>query len=279
MSKLCRQVSIESPDVSRNCVFNFVVPVPETPPNGARIQIVFAGACYRPRNRSFSTEQSDPMPAPSPAIREGAIFPGYEVAGIVETLGLDVSSTSNIFLGQRVIIYPFEDLPAGYAELIVVPDIKYLIPVPDELPLEIAAMLPTGALIAMNAILHAREIIEKRGDGCRLLIVGTGGLALWAVRLAAYFFRTKVDVNVAVLRDEGFLLTRDMENIKTVQWNEATYEPQLIERTINTCGGKVDVVLDFGTTSRSLHRSIRCLNEVNIWNKYLTLANLFIFFL
>lgn len=262
MSKLCRQVSIESPDVSRNCVFNFVVPIPETPPNGARIQIVYAGACYRPRNRSFSIEQSDPMPAPSPAIREGAIFPGYEVAGIVETLGSDVSTTSDIFLGQRVIIYPFEDLPAGYAELIVVPDIKYLIPVPDELPLEIASMLPTGALIAMNAILHAREIIEKRGDGCRLLIVGTGGLALWAVRFAAYFFRTKVDVNVAVLRDEGFLLTRDMQNIKTVQWNEATYEPQLIERTINTCGGKVDVVVDFGTTSRSLHRSLRCLNEV-----------------
>lgn len=263
MSKLCRQVSIESPDVSRNCVFNFVVPVPETPPNGARIQIVYAGACYRPRARSFSmsTEQYDPMPTPSPAIREGAIFPGYEVAGIIETLGEDVSN-SEFFLGQRVIIYPFEDLPAGYAELIVVPDVKYLVPVPDKLPLEIAAMLPTGALIAMNAILRAREILENRGDDCKMLIVGTGGLALWAVRLAAYFFRSKVDLTVAVLRDEGFLLTKDMENVKTVQWNEATYEPQLIERTINICEGKVDVVVDFGTTSRSLHRSIRCLNEV-----------------
>ena len=39
------------------------------------------------------------------------------------------------------------------------------------------------------------------------------------------------------------------------------YEPQLIERTKNACGGHVDVVIDFGTTSRSLHRSMHCLSK------------------
>lgn len=39
------------------------------------------------------------------------------------------------------------------------------------------------------------------------------------------------------------------------------YEKQLIERTVDACGGAVDIVIDFGTTSRSLHRSMQCLGE------------------
>jgi D-arabinose 1-dehydrogenase-like Zn-dependent alcohol dehydrogenase len=39
------------------------------------------------------------------------------------------------------------------------------------------------------------------------------------------------------------------------------YEKQLIERTVDACNGLVDIVIDFGTTSRSLHRSLQCLNE------------------
>lgn len=46
-----------------------------------------------------------------------------------------------------------------------------------------------------------------------------------------------------------------------VQWNEGLYEKQLIERTIDACQGPVDVVIDFGTTSRSLHRSMQCLSK------------------
>lgn len=49
--------------------------------------------------------------------------------------------------------------------------------------------------------------------------------------------------------------------MNVVQWNEDLYEKQLIERTHNACNGLVDVVIDFGTTSRSLHRSLQCLND------------------
>lgn len=49
--------------------------------------------------------------------------------------------------------------------------------------------------------------------------------------------------------------------MNVVQWSEDLYEKQLIERTIDACGGTVDIVIDFGTTSRSLHRSIQCLTK------------------
>lgn len=49
--------------------------------------------------------------------------------------------------------------------------------------------------------------------------------------------------------------------VNIVQWSEDLYEKQLIERTHNACQGLVDIVIDFGTTSRSLHRSLQCLND------------------
>lgn len=293
MNKLCRQLSIESPgSVIKNCVFNFYVPIQDTPAKGARIKIVCAGACYK-RNRSasissmssVSSELSDYNPTPisqpqqsSPAhqgFREGSLFSGFEVAGVIESLGEEIDETCELKIGQRVIVYPFDEDPAGYAELMVVPDLKYIVPIPDELPMSVAAMLPTGALLAMNAVFKAHEVVTKiledrkerslADKKCKILIVGTGGLALWAVRIASYHFATSgennlVDITVASLRDEGFRLATEIKNVNVVQWNECLYEPQLIERTKNVCGGAVDVVIDFGTTSRSLHRSINCLS-------------------
>lgn len=281
MNKLCRQVSIESPSL-KDCVFN-TVEVPQTPLNGARIKVVYAGACYQRQRTpslssttSISSEISDYTPQPtSPAhqgIRDAALFPGFEVAGIINELGANVGASSDFRVGQRVILYPFEDLPAGYAEYIVVPELKYLIIVPDELKLSIAAMLPTGALLAMNTILEASAAVSKLFEQnapdyvCKILIVGTGGLALWAVRLAAHSFsihdrNSRVNITMACLKDEGFKLANELDDIKVVQWSEDLYETQLIERTKDACDGEVDIVIDFGSTSRSLNRSLQCLQE------------------
>lgn len=52
-----------------------------------------------------------------------------------------------------------------------------------------------------------------------------------------------------------------INRVTIVQWNEDLYEKQLIDRTLDACEGLVDVVIDFGTTSRSLHRSMQCLTK------------------
>ena len=51
-------------------------------------------------------------------------------------------------------------------------------------------------------------------------------------------------------------------SVNVVQWNEDCYERVLIERTKDSLDGEVDIVIDFGTTSRSLHRSLQCLSKV-----------------
>lgn len=263
MHKLCRQVSIESPgQFMKDCVFSFVVPVPDTPEFGARVKVVCAGACYRrPRTASMSSvssissdlselraeimaagqglvpmsssPQQTSMASPAHSgIRDGGLFPGFEVAGVIEELGSGIVPNKNggFYVGQRVVLYPFDDAPDGYAEYIVVPELQYLIPIPDDLPLSVAAMLPTGALLAMNTVFEAHDIVmqllrqrelahqevpEGPPPTVRILIVGTGGLALWAVRIAERHFHKleaskKLRITIATLRDEGFLLAKEM---------------------------------------------------------------------
>lgn len=236
MNRHCRQLSIKSPGfVATNCVSNVYVPIEETPPSGARIRIVCAGACYRRRpiwtsksqdKGEWTAQTSSPVHT---SVREGAFFPGFEVAGIIESFGTDVTteSAAGLQLGQRVIVYPFDEAPDGYSELLVVPDLKYVVPIPDNLPISVAAMLPTGALLAMNAVFTAHQIVtdmlqqpaassELVPKKCKILVVGTGGLALWALRIAAYHFASTgvdnyVEVTVASLRDEGFRLATDLK--------------------------------------------------------------------
>ncbi|OWR50440.1 uncharacterized protein LOC116777463 [Danaus plexippus] len=290
MSKLCRQVSIESPGPTlKECVFSFDVPVPDVPMYGARIRVVYAGACYRAnRTRSASVcstssissigsltgeMESFGIHTSTPAhvgLRDGALFPGYEVAGIVDEIGKAAECTDGIKIGTRIVLYPNDGVPHGYADYIVVPDFHCLVKVPENLPLSIAAMLPTGALLAMNTVNTAIEclntIIEGPGkkEKATVLIVGTGGLALWALRIASFYFQRlpyheRIRISVATLKDEGIVWAQEDEDVSVVQWSEDLYERQLVERTIDACGGFVDVVLNFGTTSRSLHRSLQCL--------------------
>lgn len=118
------------------------------------------------------------------------------------------------------VLYPYDGIPHGYAEYIVVPDLTYLVPVPDNLPLSVAAMLPTGALLAKNAVVTARryvvDLLKERAPDhiVRILIVGTGGLALWAVRIAEHHFKSpefkeRVKITVAALKDENSILAAD----------------------------------------------------------------------
>lgn len=81
-------------------------------------------------------------------------------------------------------------------------------------------MLPSGALLAKSAVAtahrHIMELLKERAADhiVRILIVGTGGLALWALRIAEQCFskpeyKERVKVTVAALKDESYLLASD----------------------------------------------------------------------
>lgn len=49
---------------------------------------------------------------------------------------------------------------------------------------------------------------------CKILIIGTGGLSLWGLRIASYHYskmRNRVSITVASIRDEGFQHAKESE--------------------------------------------------------------------
>ncbi len=49
---------------------------------------------------------------------------------------------------------------------------------------------------------------------------------------------------------------------RSVTWSEDLHEALIVERTLESCEGPVDVVINFGTTTRILLRCLKCLAKV-----------------
>ena len=131
------------------------------------------------------------------------VIPGHEIAGVVEVVGPDVDDVSE---GQRVIVCPIRacghcryclvgrrnrcrnrqtlgyDLDGGFAEQLLVPAelvrAGHLLPVPEGLPLDLAALTEPAA-----CVLNSLELcVTAPGDS--LAILGAGPMGLMHVLLA-----------------------------------------------------------------------------------------------
>jgi len=73
------------------------------------------------------------------------------------------------------------------------------------------------AFFMYDKILQA--LLKERGENsvCKILVVGTGGLALWALRIASYHFiadsnmRDRVTTTIATLKDDGLLIAQEFQ--------------------------------------------------------------------
>lgn len=82
----------------------------------------------------------------------------------------------------KVIMLVFQSIPVlnfhcccSYAEYMSVPEIEFLIKIPDNMSLSVAAMLPSGALWALNTVQKAESVVhriseEKGPDGNHFVI-------------------------------------------------------------------------------------------------------------
>lgn len=86
---------------------------------------------------------------------------GVEIAGIIHDVG-NALPNCNFTPGDKVIIFPDDNLAdSGYAEYLAIEDPNCILQIPQNMSLEVAAMLPGGALTAYAAILAARPHVEK----------------------------------------------------------------------------------------------------------------------
>lgn len=228
------------------------MPIPDTPTNGVLVKVDYAGACFK-EGRS-SSKRYTPQ------------FPGNEIAGTIHDMGNNTQN-SNLSIGDRVIVVPETDNHnTGYAEYIPMADSR-VIQVPDEVPLEVAAMLPGSALSAYAAILAAKphvEKLQKIKSKVNVLVVGGGALSLWSIKLSQYLLGkdcNNVKVMVADNSIERLMEAQDHGCSDIIYWNEEDHEEYIVERTMDSCRGGVDVVIDFVGSHRTMQRSLKVLNR------------------
>lgn len=145
------------------------VPAPQPGPGEAIVKVAYAGVNFMDvymRNGTYARSHTYKTPLP--------MVIGMEASGIVDALGEGVD---DIKVGQRV---AFCLSRGAYAERIAVPAWK-LVPVPDDVPFNVAAALMLQGCTA-HYLSHSAFALEK-GQTC-LIHAGAGGVGQLLIQLA-----------------------------------------------------------------------------------------------
>lgn len=246
-------LSSSSSLLSSPCEAVSSMPVPDAPKNGVVVKISHAGACYlegQSRNKRYTPQ-----------------FPGNEVAGTIHEVGNNLPN-ANFTAGDRVMVIPNEkSTNTGFAEYIPVDDVSRILQIPNKVPLEVAAMLPGDALKAYAAVNCAAPHVEKlrKVKSCvNVLIIGGASLGLWSVKLAKYMMGrncNNVRLFVADNSIDRLLTAQDHGCFDIIHWNEEDHEQYIVERTLDSCRGGVDVIIDYVGTNRTMQRCLKVLNR------------------
>lgn len=193
------------------------LPVPEPGPGQALVRLSYAGV-----NFIDVYHRSGLYPLPLP------FTPGSEGAGVVEAVG---SGVDRIRVGDRV---AYAGVPGSYAEFVAV-DASGLVPVPEAVPLDVAAAVMLQGMTA-HYLTHSTYPLEV-GD-VALVHAAAGGVGLLLVQLAK---RRGARVIGTVSTEEKARLARDAGADEIVFYTRENFRDAVLRLT----GGRgVDVVYD-----------------------------------
>ncbi|MFD8295090.1 alcohol dehydrogenase catalytic domain-containing protein [Streptomyces sp. SID2999] len=173
------------------------VPIPVPGPGEVLIEVRAAGVCLS--DVHLIDGSLSPFFPVDAVTKAGAVTLGHEVAGVVHTLGPDTKGDWTP--GQRVVLQAGEacgdcpgclrrmmcqrpltrglDYDGGWAQYTVAREAT-LLPIPDELPFDQAAIIPDAVSTPYAAIVGTGAVRPAQAVG----IWGAGGLGAHAVRLA-----------------------------------------------------------------------------------------------
>jgi D-arabinose 1-dehydrogenase-like Zn-dependent alcohol dehydrogenase len=155
------------------------IPVPVPGPGEVRVQVGAAGVCLSDVHLIDGLLR--------PALLDGDVVTlGHEVAGTVESLG---DGVTGVAVGARVIVQAGTvvgsavhtmgvDYDGGWAEYLVAPA-ALMVPIPDALPLDQAAIIPDAVSTPWAAIERTAQVRAGESVG----VWGVGGLGAHGVQL------------------------------------------------------------------------------------------------
>ncbi|GGY78576.1 zinc-binding dehydrogenase [Streptomyces omiyaensis] len=173
------------------------VPIPVPGPGEVLVEVRAAGVCLS--DIHLIDGSLSPFFPTDAVTKAGAVTLGHEVAGVVHTLGPDVKG--DWAPGQRVVLQAGEacgdcggclrrmtchrpitrglDYDGGWAQYAIARE-GTLLPIPDDLPFDQAAIIPDAVSTPYAAIVGTGAVRPAQSVG----IWGAGGLGAHAVRLA-----------------------------------------------------------------------------------------------
>lgn len=216
-------------------------PIPEPGPDQVRVRV-----------HAVSLNQRDLITLASPYFRTPGrdLIPVSDGAGVIDAVGSGVTGWT---VGDRVMSIYFRDRPSGpptptmgtglgsagedgmLAERVVLPADR-VTRAPDTLTLEEAATLPCAALTAWTAL----QLDHPVGPGARVLVLGTGGVSLFAILLARalgaeVFATTSRNDKVAALAALG--VTDVINYAATPDWGRAAFDlTGGVDKVVNAAG-------------------------------------------
>jgi len=205
-----------------------IIEVPTPEPGAGEVRIGVRGAGVNPIDFKVYSGMFGTKPENLP------IRLGFEVAGVVEAVGPDVTDFA---VGDEVIAH---QVSGGYAEQIVAP-VATLVRKPTNLDWsEAAGLILTGA-----TAVHALAAVDASA-GETILIHGAGGVGLAAIQLAAARGIRAIATASEARHDE----------LRALGAEPVTYGDGLLERVQSLAPGGIDAAFDTVGTDEALEVSL-----------------------
>lgn len=205
------------------------------------------------------------------------LTPGHEIAGIITDMGEDAKDMAKDAFrqDQKVMVYPWvgdglcpacrvgdENLcdnprslgvyrDGGYAEYVLVPNYRYLLPIPQNIDTETAATLSCSALTAYGAVKNTAIKPDNN-----IVIVGAGGLGIMAIQLAKAVFGARIIV--IDLGDDKLKVAKENGADETINSKNEDPVSKVMELT-NKKGA--DAVIDFVNASKTVETDMQLLRK------------------
>ncbi|GAY26371.1 hypothetical protein ATG_15740 [Desulfurococcaceae archaeon AG1] len=254
------------------------IPKPRASGTSVLVRVVGSGVCHSDVHL-WRGELGTLVPPTFPLVM------GHEVSGVVEEVGELVPP--DIEPGMEVLVYwaycERDDKYAqrglyqlcglragggialyngGFAEYMLVPHYRYLVPVKGLRDLEAAAALADAGVTAYRAVRKAAEEVE---DDDYILIVGLGGTGIFGLQLARLLTGAKI-IGVDVRRDKVEAASRIARLRKGDVLIDASSVPDVRRAVMEATGGQtLRAVIDFVGVERTIETYIDLLSPLGVY--------------
>jgi len=228
------------------------VPVPEPGPNQVLIKVEAAGVCLSDLHLIDGTLK--------PATDTATVTLGHEVAGTVAALGPGVTAWQP---GRRVLLQAGElgvggmiltrgvDYDGGWAEFALA-TMHTLVPIPDDLPFEQAAIIPDAVSTPWAAITATAAVRPTEPVG----VWGIGGLGAHAVQLL------RLVGAAPILAVDPLHAARERALDFGADLALDPVDPALRQRVLEATGGTgLAAAFDFAGVAAVREQAVRCLGR------------------